>query len=81
MVRSRISELKAAADEGAVMSLREKRLFLAEIVRTPIGKVDESSPLCQGFRRTDTGLTVTMPDKLQAIELDAKLAANSGAIL
>jgi hypothetical protein len=63
----------AAATEG-VMSLREKRLFLAAVVRTPIGEVDENSPLCQYFQRTKAGLRVTMVDKLRALELDAKLA-------
>jgi len=56
------------------MSLEERRLFLAAIVRTPIGRVDETSPLCQFFRRTKGGLHITMPDKLRAIELDARLA-------
>lgn len=73
-VRTRIAELQTATATAAVMSLEEKRLFLAAIVRTPIGRVDEHSPLCQFFRRTKGGLHITMPDKLRAIELDARLA-------
>jgi hypothetical protein len=73
-VRERISDLQAAAGVEAVMSLREMRLFLAAVVRTPIGSIDEHSPLCQSFQRTQRGFTRTMVDKLRALELDARLA-------
>lgn len=73
-VRQRVTELQKATATVAVMNLEEKRRFLAAIVRTPIGRVDEHSPLCQYFHRTKTSLRITMPDKLQAILLDARLA-------
>ena len=76
-VSARIAEIQKAAVCASVMTLLEKRQFLALIVRTPIGQIDENSPLCQWFRRT-TGrratLSIRMPDKLQAILLDARLA-------
>jgi hypothetical protein len=43
------------------MRLREMRLFLAAAIRTPIGSIDERSPLCQFFRRTERSLTIVMP--------------------
>jgi hypothetical protein len=73
-VSARIAEIQQAAATTAVMSLQEKREFLAAIGRTPIGEVDEHSPLCQHIHRTKTRLRVTMPGKLQAIMLDARLA-------
>ena len=76
-VSARIAEIQKAAVCASVMTLLEKRQFLALIVRTPIGQIDENSPLCQWFRRT-TGrratFSIRMPDKLQAILLDARLA-------
>jgi len=76
-VSARIADIQRAAVGDSVMSLLEKRQFLALIVRTPIGQIDENSPLCQWFRRT-TGrrptFSIRMPDKLQAIMLDARLA-------
>lgn len=76
-VSARIAEVQRASAAEGVLTLREKREFLALVVRTPIGQIDENSPLCQWFRRT-TGrrpsLEIRMPDKLQAMMLDAKLA-------
>lgn len=76
-VSARVAEMQRASATARVMSLQEKREFLALIVRTPIGQIDENSPLCQWFKRT-TGRRATfeirMPDKLQAIMLDARLA-------
>ena len=78
---------------GAVLTLAEKRRFLAEIVRMPVGKLTPMSPLVQEVKRakplssadqpalfSDEEVaqteweTVRMPDKLKALELDAKLA-------
>ena len=76
-VSARIAEMQRASEESSVMSLQDKREFLALIVRTPIGRIDENSPLCQWFRRTTgrrASLSIRMPDKLQAIMLDARLA-------
>lgn len=67
----------------AILSLKEKREYLASIVRTPVGEVNESSPLAQKVKRTSStnknGQTfdteeIELPGKLRAIELDAKLA-------
>lgn len=49
----RISEFREESAERAkekdFLSVEEKRAFLAKIVRTPIGEVDEKSDLCQEF--------------------------------
>src|SRR5688572_30821085 len=46
-VRDRIKEIQTAAATSAVLTLAEKREFLAKLIRTPIGDVDERSILCQ----------------------------------
>jgi hypothetical protein len=72
-----------AGHNPAILSLKEKREYLASIVRTPIGEVDESSALAQKVKRSTRrdkygGETETeeieLPNKLRAVELDARLA-------
>lgn len=58
-----------------LMSVAERRAFLAAIVRTPVGQVQEGSPLAEEMKMDAKGsISVKMPCKLRAIELDAKLA-------
>lgn len=62
-----------------LLSLLEKREFLASAVRTPIGEIDGKSPLAHKIRRrTDkdgsTSEEIESVAKLRALELDAKLA-------
>lgn len=81
-VALRVSELREElaerSKEKAFLSFDEKRNFFAMIVRTPIGEIDHTSPLCQ--ERTfiegqeETSVKVKMPDKLRAIQLDNDLA-------
>ena len=66
------------AEEKAVLTGIERRQFLASVVRTPIGQLDENSPLVQSIERRTTpdggeSVKLTMSDKLKAAELDAKL--------
>lgn len=68
--------------EGVVMSVIEKRMFLAEVVRTAAGEVDRSSKLCQEWSETrgegSTSQRLKMPDKLKAIQIDNDLAGEGG---
>ena len=73
-IAARVTELQRQSGERAVLTLAAKREFLYRVVMTPIGEVDEHSDLCQRCKFTVDGRAVTMPDKLRAIELDAKLA-------
>lgn len=77
-IKNRIRSLRKKIDdkreEVAFLSLKEKRQFLAEVVRTPVGQVDGQSKLCQSVKLTETLTEYKMPDKLRALELDAKLA-------
>lgn len=73
-IKNRINELRLGSAVGTVLTIAEKRQFLAEIVRTPIGEIDANSALAQKYKATKDGLEVTMCDKLKALELDAKLS-------
>lgn len=80
-IKAEIARLRAKADEkagSAVMTLAEKRAFLARVVRTPIGEIRETSDLCQEKTETvgaeSTTVKLRMPDKLAAIKLDNDLA-------
>lgn len=55
------------------LSFDEKRAFLAKVVRTPVGEVDGMHELAQELRVSRDGISVKLPSKLQAIELDARL--------
>lgn len=71
--------LQTLDTDAAILSLAEKRRYLATIVRTPVGDVTERSPLAQKVKRRvdkDGGSSeeIELPGKLRAIELDARLA-------
>lgn len=78
-----IRSLKEATWLKDTLTLAEKRHFLAQVVRTPVGEVDENHVLAQEVKRKTTtskdGASFTeeqikMPGKLEAIKLDAQLA-------
>ncbi len=75
-VRERISGLQKEAAKGTVLTLAHKREILHDIVTSPLSDVNEHSPLCQYAEVGKNGKVkkMTMPDKLRALELDAKLA-------
>ena len=80
-------QIEREAIGKTLLTTLERRQALAQIWRTPAGLVDENSPLAQSYRRrtrTVRGeigeeiieeiVEVKMPDKLQALKLDAILA-------
>lgn len=75
-IEAEIQALRDRADSlagSAVLSLAEKRKFLARIVRMQGGfKVDDD--LVNGVRVKEFGQEMILPCKLKALELDAKLA-------
>jgi hypothetical protein len=75
-----IERLRKATWDAKSLSLSEKRAFLADVVRTPVGEVDETSPLAQEVTTEHgefgTKKKVKMPDKTKAIELDSKIAGD-----
>lgn len=80
-IQAEIQALRDQADAlagSAVMSLVERRAFLAAIVRTPVSQITADSPLAQEMKADGKITQVKMPCKLRAIELDAKLAGEVG---
>lgn len=76
-IRQRLAWLQSRAASNAVMTVIQKREYLARVVLTPISQVDGESDLCQHFRRTADGVcSMAMPDKLRAIELDSQLTGD-----
>jgi phage terminase small subunit len=84
-IQQRIEELKEYVMASRALSKNEKRAFLADIVRTPIGEIDEKSPLAKEvtYDITDRpdGSTTTVKkvkahDKLAALAEDSKLSGD-----
>ena len=74
-VKAYYASLRETAFLANVLSLAEKRSFLADVVRTPVGKVDIGDKLAQGVRYRDGEIQeLKMPDKISALKLDAQLA-------
>lgn len=72
--------------ENAVLTMAEKRMFLARAVRTAIGEVGPDSPLCQEYTRTQKMVgrgdeavpwdveKIKSVGKLEAIKIDNDMA-------
>ncbi len=75
-----IKRLQDLADEGNVLSIREKREFLAAAVRTPLAQIDENHPLATEMTETQnqwgTNTKFKAFSKEKAIELDNKMAGH-----
>lgn len=81
-IREYYETLVKKSESEACLSRKEKREFLARVVRTPINKVANDSDLVQERVRTmqPNGAkkeTLKMPDKLKAIEQDNKMAGHN----
>ena len=69
-----LAKAKRKAEQSRFLSLEEKREFLANVVRTPVGEVDETSSLVQEVTHSaDGSRKIKLPDKHRALELDARL--------
>lgn len=80
-VQAYLAQLREDARTAAVLEIAEKRQFLARVIRTPIGEVDENSDLAQErtVRHGEDGSTVEkvkMMNKAEAIRLDNQLAGH-----
>lgn len=78
-VQAYLTELKKASWLASAVSIEEKRNFLARVIRTPIGELDETSDLVHSLEYTEHGKKIKAHDKLKAIELDAKIAGELDA--
>lgn len=86
-VEAYIQSIQRAAADASVLSLLEKRRFLARVVRTPLAKLDAEDPehadgdLVKSFAVNEseksTSRRIEKLDPLKAIEIDNKLDASS----
>lgn len=77
-VKGRVNQLQTASATETVLTMQERREWIAKLVRTPIALIDEHHPLCQSVKyiESETGRRVEykVADKLAAIMDDAKLS-------
>ena len=83
-IKAEVERLRRAAQEkGLFLEMNEKRQFLADVVRTPAGKIHKDHPLCQSYKvAADGTVEIKMPDKVRCIVTDNDLAgegAQAGA--
>lgn len=72
-IKAYIEAAKERAAEAAEIERAECVKFLADVIRTPIGQIDENHPLCQEVTyNVDGSRKVKMPAKLGAIQELAK---------
>ena len=70
----RLRSERNVQNEAAVMSIMDKRRFLARIVRARIAETPAESDLWQEIELSNGRLRKKLPDKLRAIALDNDLA-------
>ena len=84
-IREELDRLKVAAEKETFINIDQKRAMLAEIIMTPAWNLDPKSPLAQSVkikRKTlpdgtvEEDITVRMPCKLRAMEIDTKLSGD-----
>jgi len=79
-VKAYLAKLKEKQFSKDVLSMAEKRAYLARAVRTPVGEITEASDLAQEVTFSEgkegSSRKVKAVDKLKAIELDSKIAGD-----
>jgi len=79
-IQAEVQRLQKLTTTSKVMSMAEKREFLAEVKRTPIGEIDESSPLAQEKTVTISqygqSTKIKMMSKKDAVDIDNKMAGH-----
>jgi len=77
-IKARVKEVQLAASLDTMLTIRQKREYLARIVRARVSELADDSDLWQ-VTITDDGVKRTLPDKLRAIALDNELAGEGAA--
>ena len=72
-IKARVKEVQLAATLDTMLTIRQKREYLARIVRARVSELGDDSDLWQ-ITVTEDGVTRKLPDKLRAISLDNELS-------
>ena len=75
-VQRRAQAAMDAKNESALLTMEEKRKFLASVVRASVTTTEHDSPLWQEIEIKPDSIKRKMPDKLRAIALDNDLAGD-----
>jgi hypothetical protein len=79
-VANAVSKLREKQFAKDVLSISEKRSFLARAVRTPVGEINEGSDLAQEVTISEgangTSRKIRAVDKLRCIELDSRISGD-----
>lgn len=73
-IQARVAWIKSQAAASDVLTIAEKRDFLARLVRCKPANEPADSDLWNGIEDTEQGKRYKLPDKLRAIALDNDLA-------
>lgn len=72
-----VDRIREEVEKEGLLTITEKRKFLADVVKTSIGEIDEHSPLCQRYEESSTAdghrEVFVMPSKLEAIKIDNEM--------
>ena len=77
-IKARVKEVQLAATLDTMPTIRQKREYLARIVRARVSELADDSDLWQ-LTITADGVKRTLPDKLRTIALDNELAGEGAA--
>jgi len=69
----RVEELQLEHASKTALTAEEIHSFLRDVVKTPVGEIDENSPLCESVELTKFGRKIKTPSKLKALELAAQM--------
>ena len=76
-VIAHITALRERSDTKSILTQEDLAKFLSDVIRTPVGELDESSPLAKEINRSESQTssteTIKAHDKLQAADKLAKL--------
>ena len=71
--------MRQKSTDKAIMSLRDRKIWLSDAVRTPLGEIDENHPLCTEMTATETGTKIKKADPLKSMDILNKLEGDYAA--
>lgn len=68
-IQQRIEQIRLENDGKSELTKAQALHYLAQIIRTPIGEIDQNHHLAQEYAITEHGHRLKMPGKLEALKL------------
>lgn len=72
-IQARIEWIRSESLKKVQFEIEEAAQFCVNVIRTPVGEIDQDSPLAQEIKPTQFGDQVKLPAKLDAMDRLAKL--------